>query len=85
MMESLKQKDIELFNWLEEALKNKEEVVYISIGSIAYWQLWSIDAIYNGLKQVGCKVIWALKEDWYTKIDKTIMKDPKFWIRPFVP
>jgi hypothetical protein len=47
--------------------------------------MWSIDAVYNGLKQVGCKVIWALKDDWYSKIDKGIMKDPKFWIRPFVP
>lgn len=37
LMEQLKKKDLELFNWLEDALQKKENVVYISLGSICKW------------------------------------------------
>ena len=37
MMDKLKEKDEDLFNWLEDASSKNEDVVYISIGSIANW------------------------------------------------
>lgn len=36
-MENLKKKDIDLFNWLEEAKANNEDVVYVSLGSLCKW------------------------------------------------
>ena len=80
LVEKLKSKDEELSNWLDEAQSNNQAVVYVSLGSVCKWKQWSVDAIYNGLKKLGCKVIWSLK-DFKTPNDE----DPDFWIRPWVP
>jgi hypothetical protein len=86
MLTKLKEKDPALFKWLEDAKSKNEDVVYISIGSIAFWQIWSIEAVYKGLKSIGCKVIWGLKEMFYDQIQHLgMMKDDKFWVRPFLP
>lgn len=37
LIEQLKEKNMELYEWLEDALSKKEDVVYISLGSIAIW------------------------------------------------
>ena len=33
----LKEKDMQLFNWLEDALDKGEDVVYITIGTMCKW------------------------------------------------
>ena len=57
--------------------------MYVSIGSVCVWKQWSIDAIYNGLKKVGCKVVWSLSDKLDCKIPDD--KDPNFWVRPWIP
>ena len=58
-------------------------VVYISIGSECKWKQWSIDVLYQGLKELGCKVIWSLKnpDDMF----KMPEENPNFWIRAWIP
>lgn len=68
-MEMLKEKDEALFNWLEDAKAKGEDVVYITLGSIVKLQPWSINAIYQGLKNVGCRVVWSLKDEALSMIE----------------
>lgn len=51
-MALLKQKDERIFNFLEDARKKGEKVIYISIGSETYWSPWAIDAVKEGLKKL---------------------------------
>lgn len=37
LIEGLKKKNMDLYNWLEDALAKNEDVVYVSIGSICSW------------------------------------------------
>lgn len=37
MIKSLKEKDMNLYNWLEDALAKEEDVVFITFGSTARW------------------------------------------------
>ena len=46
------------------------------------WQQWSVDAFYHGCKNLGCKVIWSIKQ---TDLVKSFENDPNFWISPWVP
>jgi len=62
LMPDLERKDPELYEWLNNAKKENIDVVYVSIGSECYWQQWSIDAIYKGLKQLGVKVVWSIRK-----------------------
>ena len=61
LMEDFKTKDNDLFEWMNKALEDKQPVVLITIGSECKWQQWSVDAMHQGLKKIGCKVIWGLK------------------------
>lgn len=80
-MENLKKKDIDLFNWLEEAKANNEDVVYVSLGSLVRWQKWTVNTIYQGLKNIGCKVVWGLPDKYHELFDEDPKTNPKFWIR----
>lgn len=80
LMKNLESKDPELFQWLEDAREKNRKVVYISIGSVCIWKDWSVKAMYDGLKKVGCKVVWSLRD---FKIPDE--NDPDFWVRPWVP
>lgn len=77
----LKEKHIELYNWLEDAQAKNMPVVYISIGSLCVWQQWSIDALYYGLKKLGCRVVWSIKKEFHLPVED----DPDFWVQPWVP
>lgn len=79
LMEVLEEKDAELFAWLNEAQENGEDVVYVSLGSIVKWQQWCVDTVYFGLKKLGCKVIWSLKNFELPE------ENPNFWVRPWIP
>lgn len=77
----LKQKDEKLSDWLDKALQDKQDVVYVSIGSEALWREWSVKAIFNGLKKLGVKVVWSLKDEF--KIPEP--ENPNFFVSPWVP
>jgi len=67
--------------WLDQAERDKIDVVYVSIGSECRWSQWSIDAIYEGLKKLGVKVVWSIR-----KQDLNLPPaDPNFWIREWLP
>ena len=62
-------------------MEPNQNVVYVSLGSVAIWQYWAIHAIYDGLKKVGCRVIWSLKDEFQIPQKD----DPDFWVRPWIP
>lgn len=80
LVQSLKEKDLDLYQWLEEAQANDEAVVYISLGSVARWRDWSVKAMYFGLKKLNCKVVWSLRGDF-----EIPEKNDKFWVSKWVP
>ena len=61
LIPQLIEKDKELYDWLQKTLDDKQDVIYISIGTEVQWQQWSIDAVYAGVKAVGCKAVWSCK------------------------
>lgn len=81
LVEALKQKDMDLYNWLEDAVTKNETVVYVSLGTVCQWQPWSVNAIHKGLKQLGCRVVWALKEEYQKMLEEDPSKDPNFDIK----
>ena len=62
-MAILKEKDPRIFEWLEDAKEKGEKVVYISIGSEAYWTVWAIEAVKKGIerltKECKARCIWG--------------------------
>lgn len=80
MIPALKAKNEELYDWLEKARKENQDVVYVSIGTEALWRQWSVDVIYKGLKKLGVKVVWSLKD---YKIPEP--NDPNFFVREWIP
>ena len=81
LLKDLKEKHNKLYQWLEEAQANKQPVVYISIGSYCIYQQWSIDALYYGLKKLGCRVIWSLRKEYKLPVEN----DKDVWAMPWVP
>ena len=81
LLNELKEKHGKLYLWLEEALANKQPVVYISIGSYCIYQQWSIDALYHGLKRLNCRVIWSIKKEYKLPVEN----DENVWAMPWVP
>lgn len=79
LLTKLKEKDSVLFDWMEKALADNQDVVYVSIGSLCKWQQWSVDAIYYGLKNLGCKVVWSMKDF------KLPEENPDFYVREWMP
>ena len=67
---------------MEKALADNQPVVYISIGSEAKWRQWSIDVMYEGLKQLNCKVIWSLRNVEELKKPE---ENENFWISSWIP
>lgn len=84
-MELLKQKDIDLYNWLEDAVAKEEDVVVITLGSICKWQQWSINAVYKGLKNIGCRVVWSLAEEYQAILSENPKDNPKFFVSKWIP
>lgn len=80
LLTRFKEKDEALFNWFEQALKNKQDVVIITLGSECIYQPWYITTIYDGLKKLGCKVLWSLRGDF-----KLPEENKNFWISPWIP
>jgi len=76
----LKEKDEKLSDWLDQALKDNQDVVYLSIGSEAKWRDWSVKALYHGLKKLGVKVVWSLKD-----FEIPVPEDPNFYVKPWIP
>ena len=80
LLAELEKKDPDLLKWLDEAQSAGQKVVYVSVGSVCIWQQWSINAIYYGLKKLGCRVIWSLKSEL-----KLPEENPNFWVRQWIP
>ena len=55
---------MKLYEWLEAAKADGIPVIYISLGSLVQLQAWSVNYIYKGLKNLGYKVVWSLKDTW---------------------
>lgn len=64
MIDRLKEKDLELFEWINAADTKGEKLIYITIGSECLWRDWSIKAVYEGtqklLKKHKLRFIWSL-------------------------
>ena len=45
MKGTLKDKDLKIYNFLENALSQGQKVIYITIGSECCWADWSIEAV----------------------------------------
>lgn len=59
---------------------DEKTAVYISLGSQCKWNDWEFEAVYHGLKKLGVRVVWSLKNKKIPKVD-----DPDFFIHPWVP
>jgi UDP:flavonoid glycosyltransferase YjiC (YdhE family) len=84
LVEDLKIKDPELFAWLEEAVAKNIPVAYINMGSVTKLQKWSLDAITDGLKQLGCRIVWALKDEYadLATVDPRTVEN--FWCKAWI-
>jgi UDP:flavonoid glycosyltransferase YjiC (YdhE family) len=80
MLKLLEEKNKELFDWMNLAHQNNIPIVYVSIGTECRWKEWSVKAIYEGLKKVGCKVIWSLKDPF-----KIPEENENFWVSSWIP
>ena len=81
MLGRLKEKDERLFEWLEVAGREGVTVVYLSLGSTCTWVKWEVDALFHGIKELGMKAVWSIKDiDLIPDQD-----DPNFWISRWVP
>jgi len=56
-------------------------VIYLSLGSVCSWVAWEVDVLYNGLKEMGYKVVWSMKNPEFLPVQD----DPDFYISPWVP
>ena len=45
---------------------------------------WSIDALYNGLKGIECKVVWSLRQNPEESLVLP-KSDDSFWISKWIP
>lgn len=81
LLADLEKKDPELLAWLNKAEADGIDVVYVSIGSECHWQQWSIDAIYEGLKKLGVRCVWSIRNNDLNIPDS----DPNFWIKEWLP
>lgn len=60
-------------------MEEGKDIVYVSLGTVCEYKEWDLNAIYYGLKRVGCKVIWSLKGN------KLPEENPNFWVSEWVP
>ena len=81
MIPQLIEKDKALYDWLEKAHAAGEDVIYVSIGTEVQWKQWSVDTIYAGLKELGCKVVWSIRQTNIVLPEE----NPNFWIRTWIP
>ena len=65
---------------MNKALEDNQPVVVVTIGSEMMWQQWSVDTVHQGLKKVGCKVVWSLKG-----FDNPAKGDENFRVMPWIP
>lgn len=62
---------------------DSQSVVYVTTGSIVELDRWQVEAIFHGLKQLGCRVVWSLKEDRQEWLP--MKSDPDFFISSWTP
>ena len=88
-MTSLKEKDRDLFEWLEACADEGGQVVLLTLGTECLWQQWTVDAIYNGILDLRKKgfnklrVVWSLRGETAklpNDYDKSV-----FWISNWLP
>ena len=84
-MEQLQKKNPQLYEWLEEAYANNEDVAVLSLGSVCKWQPWSINAVYKGLKNIGCRVVWSLRDEYLEILEENPKDNPKFYVSSWIP
>lgn len=84
LVEDLRAKDQELYDWLEEALAQNVPVAYVNMGSVSHLQPWSLKAITDGLKKLNCRVVWALREEYRKLAPEDPSQLPNFWVRPWI-
>lgn len=78
--EQLRKKDEQLYEFLELALKDKKPVIYLSLGTVATWCQWQVDAFYKGLKKIDCRVVWSLRD-----LELPDKQDSDFYAKPWIP
>jgi len=66
---------------MNDAHEKGEKIIYLSISTMCIWTQWTIDAFYHGLKKLGCKVIWSIRNQ------ELLPKDmgSNFWVSAWVP
>jgi hypothetical protein len=62
LLKRLQSKDEKLFDWMNNAHSNGTKIVYLSLGTMCGWAKWEVDAFYYGLKEIGCAVVWSIRE-----------------------
>ena len=85
LMKLLQEKDMKLYQWLEDSKSQGIDVVYISLGSIVELQKWSANAIYQGLNKLGCRVIWSLNDKLRPLLEVNPDDNPNFWVSGWLP
>ena len=55
-------------------------MIYLSLGTVAFWAQWEVDAFYYGLKKINCRVVWSLRD-----LEIPNKDDPDFWVRSWIP
>jgi UDP:flavonoid glycosyltransferase YjiC (YdhE family) len=75
---ALAQSNPKLSSFLDEAT----QVVYVTTGSMIKMEKWMVAVIYNGLKEVGCHVVWSLKAEVQAFLPA---QDSKFFIAAWLP
>jgi len=58
-------------------------VVLVTTGSLAQLYPWQVEAIFHGLKQAKCRVVWGLKEAAQAHLPSST--DPDFYISKWIP
>lgn len=86
MMDRLKEKDPDLFQWICDAEAKSESLIYITIGSECLWKEWSIKAVYEGtqrlLKKHKLRFIWSLPGDHTLPCGE---KNDQYWSSKWLP
>eukprot|EP00929_Paragymnodinium_shiwhaense_P030683 TRINITY_DN17349_c0_g1_i1.p1 TRINITY_DN17349_c0_g1~~TRINITY_DN17349_c0_g1_i1.p1 ORF type:complete len:478 (-),score=105.48 TRINITY_DN17349_c0_g1_i1:279-1712(-) len=68
---------------LHAFLAKAEKVIYVTTGSMVILRPWIVETLFHGLRQVGCSVIWSLKEEAQEHLPEK--KDPAFYISSWLP
>ena len=85
LMRLLKEKDMKLYEWLQDAHAKKQDVIYITLGSMTPYEKCCVNTLYKGLESLGCRVVWSLKDQFRPLFDVDPDSNPNFWVRNWLP